>query len=138
MQHVWEKSYTSGISWDFPLPAPQPVQSILQNAAAKWPDKLGLDFYDRTFTYTELLSLASKVASGLQKLGVGSGVHVGLQLVNSPHYLVCFFGVLLAGGRVVNFSPLAAKRELEYQLIDSQVQVMITMGVQTLYGQVAA
>jgi len=52
--------------------------------------------------------------------------------------LVCFFGILLAGGRVVNFSPLAAKRELEYQLLDSQTEVMITMGVQTLYGQVAA
>jgi long-chain acyl-CoA synthetase len=51
--------------------------------------------------------------------------------------LLCFFGVLMAGGRVVNFSPLAAKRELEYQLVDSQVQVMITLGTANLYGQVA-
>src|SRR5712671_1315153 len=134
MQHVWEKSYTPGISWDFPLSPPKPVPSILQSAAERWPDQVGLDFYDRTFTYRELLNLASQVASGLQSIGVGPGVNVGLQLINSLHYLVCFFGILLAGGRVVNFSPLAAKRELEYQLLDSQTEVMITMGVQTLYG----
>ncbi len=137
-QHVWEKTYTPGIRWDFPLPAPQPVPSLLETAARQWPNRVGLDFYDRTFTYSELLLLAAKAAKGLQSLGVGPGVHVGLQLINCPQYLVCFFGILMAGGRVVNFSPLAAKRELEYQLVDSQTQVMITLGTQNLYGQMAA
>ena len=136
-KYLWEKSYSPGIHWDFPLPAPQPVQSLLESAAQQWPDKVGLDFYDRTFNYTELLSLSARVAKGLQSLGVGPGVHVGLQLINCPHYLVCFLGVLMAGGRVVNFSPLAAKRELEYQLVDSQTQVMITLGTANLYGQLA-
>lgn len=136
-QHAWEKSYTPGIQWNFPLPAPRPVQSLLESAAQQWPDKVGLDFYDRTFTYSELLMLAARVAKGLQSLGVGPGVHVGLQLINCPHYLVCFFGILMAGGRAVNFSPLAAKRELEYQLVDSQTQVMITLGTANLYGQLA-
>ncbi|MBC7982971.1 MAG: AMP-binding protein, partial [Candidatus Obscuribacterales bacterium] len=134
-KHIWEKSYAPPVSWDFPLPAPQPVQKILQNAAAQWPDRVGLDFYDRTFTYKELLLLASRVATGLQALGVGPGVHVGLHIVNSPHYLLCFFGVLLAGGRVVNCSPLAARRELEYQLADAEVQILITMGLPALYQQ---
>ena len=136
--HPWEKSYSPGVSWNFPMPAPQPIQTLLENAANQAPDKIGLDFYDRTFTYGELLSLASRVAKGLQSLGVGPGVHVGLQLVNCPHYLLCFFGILLAGGRVVNFSPLAAKREFEYQLVDSQTQVMITLGLPNLYGQASA
>jgi long-chain acyl-CoA synthetase len=137
IKHPWEKTYTPGIQWDFPLPAPKPIQSFLATAVERWPGKVGLDFYDRTFTYDELLSLASQVAKGLQSIGVGPGVHVGLQLVNCPHYVVCFFGILMAGGRVVNFSPLAAKRELEYQLVDSQTQVMITLGTANLYGQVA-
>jgi long-chain acyl-CoA synthetase len=138
VKYLWEKSYSPGIAWNFPLPPPRAVESVLEKAASQWPTKIGLDFYDRTFTYSELLELASKVARGLQDIGVGPGVHVGLHLVNSPHYLLCFFGVLLAGGRVVNFSPLAAKRELEYQLVDSQVEVMITLGTQSIYGQIAA
>jgi len=138
VKHLWEKSYASGVSWRFAMPTPQPIQALLENVAVQSPDKIGLDFYDRAITYAELWSLASRVAKGLQQLGVGPGVNVGLQLLNCPHYLVCFFGILMAGGRVVNFSPLAAKRELEYQLVDSQAQVMITLGLPTLYGQVAA
>jgi long-chain acyl-CoA synthetase len=136
--YPWEKSYAPGVTWNCPLPPAQPLASFLISAAERWPDRIGLDFYDRTFTYTELLALAQRAAKGLQAIGVGPGVNVGLHLVNSPHYIVCLFGILLAGGRVVNFSPLAARRELEYQLADSQTQVMITVGIPALYGAVAA
>jgi long-chain acyl-CoA synthetase len=136
-QHLWEKSYTPGVVWNCPIPPVQPLPSVLENAAAQWPDRIGLDFYDRAFTYSELLRLAARVAKGLQSLGVGPGVHVGLHLVNTPHYLLSFFGVLLAGGRVVNFSPLAAKRELAHQLADSEAEVMITLGIPALYSQIA-
>ena len=50
---------------------------------------------------------------------------MGLHLPNTPHFVIRFFAVLIAGGRVVNFSPLAALRELEYQLTDAETQVMI-------------
>ena len=79
--------------------------------------------------FRELHDLAARAAKGLQALGVGPGVHVGLHLPNTPHYVVCFFAVLMAGGRVVNFSPLAAPRELKYQLADSDAQVMVTLGL---------
>jgi long-chain acyl-CoA synthetase len=137
-KHPWERAYSSGTDWNFPLPEAKPLESVLENAVAQWPVRIGLDFYDRTFTYTELLQLASRVARGLQRLGVEPGAHVGLHMVNSPHYIVCVFGVMLAGGTIVNFSPLAAKRELEYQLIDSQTEIMITMGIPSLYGAVSA
>ena len=41
-------------------------------------------------------------ARGLQLLGVQPGIHVGLYLPNTPHYAIAFFGVLKAGGTVVN------------------------------------
>ncbi|HTE41075.1 MAG TPA: long-chain fatty acid--CoA ligase [Steroidobacteraceae bacterium] len=135
--YPWEKNYSPGVRWDFPLPKAQPLAHFLVDAAANWPDRIGLDFYDRQFTYAELLALAQRAANGLQAIGVGPGVNVGLHLINSPHYIVCLFGIVLAGGRVVNFSPLAARRELEYQLADSQTEVMITVGVPSLYGVVA-
>ena len=51
--------------------------------------------------------------AGFQKLGVGPGVHVGLFLPNAPHYAISFFGVMMAGGTVVNYSPLDAAKVLE-------------------------
>jgi long-chain acyl-CoA synthetase len=137
-QYLWEKSYPPGVTWDDPLPPPKPVESILAEAAERWPDKTAIDFYDRTFTNREILALAQRAAKGFQALGVGPGVHVGLHLPNTPHFVICLFGVLMAGGRVVNFSPLAAPRELKFQLADSDVAIMVTLGLPTLYPQVAA
>jgi long-chain acyl-CoA synthetase len=44
----------------------------------------------------------------------------------------------MAGGRVVNFSPLAAPRELQYQIADSDVQAMVTLDLPMLYPQLAS
>jgi AMP-binding enzyme len=117
MAHVWEKSHPSGVRWDTPLPPAVPLESLLETAATRWPDRIAIDFYDRTFTYRELHDLAARAAKGLQTLGVGPGVHVGLHLRNTPHFVTCFFAVLMAGGRVVNFSPLAAPRELTQAIV---------------------
>jgi long-chain acyl-CoA synthetase len=138
MAHVWEKSYPQNVSWDAPLPPPVALESLLETAATKWPGRTAIDFYDRTFTFRELHDLAARAAKGLQALGVGPGVHVGLHLPNTPHFVIAFFAVLMAGGRVVNFSPLAAPRELKYQITDAETQVMITLGLPMLYPQIAA
>jgi long-chain acyl-CoA synthetase len=138
MAHVWEKSYPSAVRWDAPLPPAVPLESLLESAATKWPDRIAIDFYDRIFTFHELHDLATRAAKGLQPLGVGPGVHVGLHLPNTPHFVIGFFAVLMAGGRVVNFSPLAAPRELKYQITDAETQVMITVDLPMLYSQIAA
>jgi long-chain acyl-CoA synthetase len=138
MAHAWEKSYPSGVHWDCPLPPAGPLERLLETAATTWPDRIAIDFYDRIFAYRELHDLAAKAAKGLQAIGVGPGVHVGLHLPNTPHFVICFFAVLMAGGRVVNFSPLAAPRELKYQLTDAETEVIITLGLPMLYPQIAA
>ena len=138
MAHIWEKSYSQGVSWDVALPPPVALESLLETAATKWPGRTAIDFYDRTFTFRELHDLAARAAKGLQALGVGPGVHVGLHLPNTPHFVIAFFAVLMAGGRVVNFSPLLAPRELKYQIEDAETKVMITLGLPMLYPQIAA
>ena len=138
MAHLWEKSYPAGVSWGEALPSPVPIESLLETAAQSWGDKTAIDFYDRKIGFRELHQLAARAAKGFQALGVGPGVHVGLHLPNTPHYVAAFFGVLMAGGRVVNFSPLAAPRELKYQLQDSDARLMVTLGLPMLYPQIAA
>jgi long-chain acyl-CoA synthetase len=137
MAHLWEKSYPPGVAWKAELPATVPLESLIETAAERWPDHRAIDFYDKVLSFRELRDLAARAAKGLQALGVGTGVHVGLHLPNTPHYAICFFAVLMAGGRVVNFSPLAAPRELRYQLADSDAAIMVTLGLPTLYPQIA-
>jgi long-chain acyl-CoA synthetase len=132
----WIKSYPPGVKWDGDI-SPTPVQQILEDAAAKWPNNPAIDFMGRKITFAELNDLANRAAAGLQKLGVGPGIHVGLYLANTPHYLISLFGVLKAGGTVVNYSPLDAAKVLEHKIEDSQTDFLITLDLAALYPQMA-
>ena len=136
-QHIWEKSYPPGVQWSFQTPD-QPLDAILDTAVATWPERTMIDFLDKKLSYREVASLIDRAAAGLQRLGVGKGVHVGLYLPNTPHYVICFFAVLRAGGVVVNYSPLDAEAELEHKIEDSQTDILITLDLKLLYGKMAA
>src|ERR1700751_5372678 len=130
----WINSYPSGVLWDAEI-VPGPVQKILDDAVAKWPDRPAIEFMGKRITYRDLGDLANRAARGLQQLGGKPGIHVGLYLPNSPHYIIAFFGVLKAGGTVVNYSPLDAATVLEHKIEDSRTDVLITLDMSGLYPQ---
>jgi long-chain acyl-CoA synthetase len=133
----WIKSYAEGVRWNVDI-LPGAVQTILDDTVDKWPDRPAINFMGRRLTYRELGEQVDRAACGLQKLGVTSGTHVGLYLPNTPHYLIAFFGVLKAGGTVVNYSPLDASKVLEHKIEDSNTEFMITIDLASLYPQMAA
>ena len=130
----WTRSYPAALHWDATIPL-RAVQSILDDAVARWPEQPAIDFMGKVINYREFGALVGKAAKGLQLLGVGPGVHVGLFLANTPHYLIAFFAVLKAGGVVVNYSPLDAQQVLAHKVEDSQTDVMITQDLALLYPQ---
>jgi long-chain acyl-CoA synthetase len=130
----WTSTYPAGLRWDSPFEL-RPVDRILDDAVARWPDRAAVDFMGRRISFSELGNLVARAAKGLQQLGVGPGVHVGLYLANTPHYLIAFFGVLKAGGVVVNYSPLDAERVLEHKIEDSETDLLVTLDFQALYPQ---
>jgi long-chain acyl-CoA synthetase len=97
----WVKSYPPDVRWNAPLEL-SAVQGVLEKAAARFGANPALDFMSKRISYAELDALANRAAAGFEKLGVKPGVHVGLYLPNTPHYVIAFFGVLKAGGVVVN------------------------------------
>src|SRR5664279_6371393 len=130
--HPWIKSYPEGVRWDTEI-EPGPVQKILDDTAAKWPERPALDFMGKRLSYRELKALADGAAKGLQALGVGPGIHVGLYLPNTPHYVIAFFGVLKAGGVVVNYSPLDVLRTLEFKVGNSETDILVTLDAAAIY-----
>jgi len=130
----WVKSYPPNVRWNAPLDLAS-VQSVLENAAERFGQQPALDFMGKRTTYAELNALANRAAAGFQKLGVGPGVHVGLYLPNTPHYVIAFFGVLKAGGTVVNYSPLDALATLQLKVNDSETDILVTLDVAALYPQ---
>jgi len=134
LSHPWLRSYPAGMDWTAPVVA-STVQQILDDAIARWSDRPAVDFMGRKISYGELGRLVARAAKGLQNLGVGPGVHVGLYLPNSPHAIIGLFAILKAGGTVVNYSPLDAEKVLEHKVDDSETDFIITLNVPALYPQ---
>jgi len=132
----WEKSYPEGVTWDIEIEQ-KPVFAILDEAVKKWPSNNAIDFMDKKITYSELDNFVNRAAKGFQKLGVKKGVHVGLYLPNTPHYIICFYAILKAGGTVVNYSPLDAERELLHKVEDSETDFLVTLDLKVLYPNIA-
>ena len=130
----WAKSYPPGVRWDAPL-ASSSVQSVLDTAAERFGPLPALEFMDKRISYAELEGLANRAAAGFQKLGVRPGVNVGIFMPNTPHYVIAFFGVLKAGGTVVNYSPLDALPTLQFKVEDSETEFLVTLDLASLYPQ---
>jgi len=133
-QHPWVKNYPQGVRWDAEIPTCT-LETILERSVERWPDRAAIDFMGHKITYRQLGALTDRAAAGLQKLGVKPGVHVGLYLGNTPHYFVAFFGVMKAGGTVVNYSPLDTVKALEHKIADSETDIMLTLNVPQLLPQ---
>jgi len=134
MQAPWLRSYPADLRWDAELPR-FALSELLARSAARWPDRTAIDFMDRKLSYRELDALVNRAAAGLQRLGVKPGVHVGLYLPNVPQYIIGFFGILRAGGTVVNYSPLDAGKVLSHKIEDSRTDIVITLDLKSLYPQ---
>lgn len=134
---VWEKSYPPGVSWQL-TPEPRYLTDIFDEAIKTYSAQRFLDFLGRIYTFAEISDLVDRAALGFQKLGVGPGVHVGLFLPNTPHYPIAFFGVLKAGGVVVNYSPMDAVREIAFKIDDSETDIMVTLDLEVLYPRIAS
>jgi long-chain acyl-CoA synthetase len=113
------------------------LDDLLRAAVAQWGEHPAMDFLGRRWLYWQLGALVDRATRGLQDLGVGPGVKVGLCLPNTPYYVVLYYAVLRAGGTVVNYNPLYVERELTHQILDSGTTIMAVMDLEAVYRKVA-
>jgi long-chain acyl-CoA synthetase len=131
----WLKAYPAGISWERRF-KPGLVHQLLDDAAAAFGSRPCTYFLGKRLSYAEIGALSDRVAKGLRALGVGEGIKVGLLLPNSPTFVIFYFGVLKAGGTVVNFNPLYSIEEMEFQIRDSDTKIMVTLDLKILFEKV--
>ena len=89
----------------------------------------------KELTYSAVYEEALKLADQLRSLGVEKGDRVAVMLANSPQAVISYYGILLAGGVVVQTNPLYVEREIEHQMTDSDAKVMICLDL--VYPRVA-
>ena len=113
---------------------PAPVPDLLARTTAEDPAAPFLHFLGRTYSYGEIFESANRFAVGLKDMGIEAGDRVGLFLPNVPIYAAAYYGAMMAGAVVVNFSPLYSVEELSWQVGDSGTKVLVTVDVPELYA----
>ncbi|WP_067727238.1 long-chain-fatty-acid--CoA ligase [Oceanobacillus damuensis] len=107
----------------------KPLHAYLVESAKTYKEKKALYFLGKEMTYSDLYAESKKMASYLQSLGVRKGDKVAIMLPNCPQAVISYYGILMAGGIVVQTNPLYKERELEYQLNDSDTSVIICLDI---------
>lgn len=104
-----------------------PLFTILDESAKTYPDNVYTIFNGATRTYRQVKDTADRIANFLSAKGIGKGDKVAIFLPNLPQYPEIFFGILKAGAVAVNCNPSYTASELNYQLQDSQSQMVFCM-----------
>lgn len=130
----WLKHYPQEIpaSLDYPEVV---LPFILEDAYQKKPYNIAIRFLGKGMTYKEVYQSALALANALRQLGVKEGDRVSIMLPNCPQAVISYYGVLMAGGIVVQTNPLYVERELEHQLNDSGAETIIALDL--VYPKVA-
>ena len=133
-EKVWQANYPEHLKRNLEYPEVT-VHGLLEGTAAKYPDLAATMFMGGKLTFRQLLDHVYRLAAALAALGVKKGDRVAIMLPNCPQAVIAYYGVLKAGGVVVEFNPLYVEREIEYQLKDSGARVMIALDL--LVGRIS-
>ncbi|MEM0203557.1 MAG: AMP-binding protein, partial [Archaeoglobaceae archaeon] len=121
VKRIWVKHYDKGVRDHIDYPE-IPLYSLLEESAKKNPNKTALIFYGKKISYKELDELSDRVAGYLYSLGIRKGSKVVLDLPNTPHYVIAYYGVLKTGATVVQCNPLYTEREIRYIVENSEAE----------------
>lgn len=130
----WIKSYPDYMDWNAKI-NPAPIYDILDETAKNFPTAPAFNFLGKKWNWQEMQSLSIHMAKGLQRLGAGPGMKIGLFLPNTPYYLIAYHAVARTGATIVNFNPLYSERELTHQIEDSETDLMVTLDLKMLHDK---
>ncbi|ATP41364.1 long-chain fatty acid--CoA ligase [Solibacillus sp. R5-41] len=127
-EKVWFASYPDEVPHTLEIPQ-NPVQQFLTQANNEVPTNVAIHFMGKELTFKELYESSLKFANYLRSLGVEKDDRVAVMLPNCPQAVIAYYGILYAGGIVVQTNPLYTERELQYQMADSGAKVILVMDI---------
>ena len=122
----WFKYYDEGVPHHIEYPA-IPLFGLLEEAASKYPERPCTIFNGAVITYREMNRITDQLAAGIAALGVKKGDRVGIDMLNSPQFVITFFAILKAGAVAVAINPLYSPREIAHQVNDAGIEFVFVM-----------
>lgn len=116
--------YPSWVPETFEEPT-APLTSLLENAVAKFPNRVAMDFIGQETTYQQLADEVTKAAAMLSLAGVGRGDVVGISLPNCPQHIAVAYATWSLGAIVAEHNPLAPASEILAQIENHGARVIV-------------
>jgi fatty-acyl-CoA synthase len=101
------------------------VDGVVTRSARRTPDRVALQFADRTWTYRELDDAVTRAAGFLAELGIAGGDRVATYGRNSDAYALAFLGCARLGAVHVPINYALTGEELGYLLEQSGSRLLL-------------
>jgi fatty-acyl-CoA synthase len=99
--------------------------SLLERAAAVFPDRLAIVHGPLRRTYREFYARARRLGSALARRGFGRGDTIAVMLANTPAMLECHYGVPMCGGVLNALNTRLDAPTLAFMLDHGQAKALI-------------
>ncbi len=125
----WLATYEAlGLDW-YRVPALEEknLSDYVRTHARDFGEREALVFLGKPLTYAELDALADRMALMFKDLGCQAGDVLGVQLPNTPQYVVAFVAAARLGMVCTSISPLMSASEVAHQARDAGVSVILAL-----------
>src|SRR5690242_1504335 len=106
---------------------PANVAALLDEAAAEFPGRIALDFFedDERLDYRTLQAEVNRLANGMARRGIGRQSHVGVMLSNRIALPLTWLALARLGAVMVPMNIAYAPREMSYVVTDAEVEWLV-------------
>ena len=118
--------YETGLDRNAANSAPLTPVTFLKRAAAVYPDKLAVVHGAHRFTYRAFHERACRLASALQRRGLGRGDCIAIMGANTPPMLEAHYGIPMMGGVLNSLNIRLDARTLAFILEHGEAKVLLT------------
>ncbi len=103
------------------------IYDCFYNYASKHPKDIALNYYNRKFTYEDVLKKIDKTANALNALGVEKLDIITLCLPNIPEAVILFYAINKIGAVSNMVHPLSSEEEIKNILINNESRIVIVV-----------
>ena len=123
-ERPWLKFYPEGVPANVEIPE-RSLPEIFDEVADKYSSRAAVIFYGNKISFGKLKEDINRFATALHELGIRKGDKVALYLLNSPQFIIAYFGALKAGATLTPISPVYTSIEVKHQLEDSEARSIV-------------
>jgi long-chain acyl-CoA synthetase len=114
----WKKNWDPGVEDLDPKEFETTYPEMIAETFKTYPDKMAIEYLGIELTFKEIDEYSNQFAHMLIENGFKKGDVVGINLPNTPQYIIALVGTLKAGCIVSGVSPLLSAVQIQYQIND--------------------